>query len=115
MRGTYPVVSSQHSPGSDRPGHALTRTIVTLGGRVQGVGFRYAVLTIAARHAVAGTVRNLREGERLEIDVEGQADAVEAFLQDVLANPPRHGIVAHVDRRSVPPRHAAGFTEERTA
>jgi acylphosphatase len=88
----------------------VTRTIVTLSGRVQTVGFRDAVQRIAARYAVAGTVRNVREGERLEIDVEGDDDDVRAFLDDVLEHPPRYARVEHIDRREAEPLGRQGFT-----
>jgi acylphosphatase len=88
----------------------VTRTIVTLSGRVQTVGFRDAVQRIAARHAVAGTVRNVREGERLEIDVEGDDEAVRAFLGDVLEHPPRYARVEHIDRSDAEPLGRHGFT-----
>jgi acylphosphatase len=88
----------------------VTRTIVTLSGRVQTVGFRDAVQRIAARHAVAGTVRNVRDGERLEIDVEGDDEAVRAFLDDVLEHPPRYARVEHIDRRDAEPLGRRGFT-----
>jgi acylphosphatase len=88
--------------------------VTTLSGRVQGVGFRYTVLRIAARHPVAGTVRNLRGGERLEIDAEGDETAVEAFLRDVLARPPRGARVDRVERRSAEPRGLTRFGEAPT-
>lgn len=87
-----------------------TRTIVTLRGRVQAVGFRDAVQRIAARHSVAGTVRNLRDGERLEIDAEGEGEAVRAFLDDVLAHPPRYARVEQVERRNAEPLGRTGFS-----
>ena len=88
----------------------MTRTIVVVSGIVQGVGFRYTVLQIAARHAVAGTVRNVRAGERVEIDAEGDAGAVAAFEADVLANPPPGARIEHVERTSATPRQLAGFS-----
>jgi acylphosphatase len=93
----------------------VTRTIAILSGRVQGVGFRYTVTRIARRHAVAGTVRNLRAGARVEIDAEGEDGAVEAFLADVLANPPRGARVDAVERRTDEPRGLRTFTETETA
>jgi acylphosphatase len=70
----------------------MKRAIVTLHGRVQGVGFRERVLQIARGHDVAGTVRNLRAGYLLEIDVEGEDGAVDG-----------------VHRRPEEPRGVAGF------
>jgi hydrogenase maturation factor HypF (carbamoyltransferase family) len=90
------------------------RAIVRLRGRVQTVGFRDTVLAIAQRHAVHGHVRNLREGERLEIDVEGTPDEVDAFLADVLAHPPRYARVEDVERVPAPPQGITGFALART-
>jgi hydrogenase maturation protein HypF len=92
----------------------MTRTVFTLSGIVQAVGFRYAVARIAARHDVAGTVRNVRAGERVEIDVQGSADAVEAFMQDVFANPPPGARVTGVERRGDEPRALRTFSEAPT-
>jgi acylphosphatase len=47
-------------------------------GHVQGVGFRYAVRTLAAGYEVTGTVRNLADG-RVELTVEGAKDELDAF------------------------------------
>lgn len=93
----------------------MTRSVVTLSGRVQGVGFRYTVLRIAARYAVAGTVRNLSAGERVEIDAEGEPAAVEAFLQQVIASPPPGARIDRVERRDAEPRQARTFCEAPTA
>ena len=93
----------------------MTRTIVMVSGIVQGVGFRYAVLRIAAFHAVAGTVRNVRAGERVEIDAEGDDDALAAFVADVLANPPPGARIDLVERTAAAPRRLAGFSFAPTA
>lgn len=93
---------------------ARVRAIVRLRGRVQAVGFRETVLTIAQGHPVAGSVRNLHEGERLEIDVEGAPDAVDAFIAEVLAHPPRYARVESVERETATPQDATGFTRGRT-
>lgn len=93
----------------------MTRTIAVLRGRVQNVGFRYTVLHIARRHDVAGTVRNLRDGARVEIDVEGEPAAVDAFLHDVLAHPPSGARVDGVERSAAEPRGVRTFTAAETA
>lgn len=52
-------------------------------GRVQGVGFRYAVTAVAARlSGVTGWVKNLPDG-RVELVAEGEGDALEALLEGV--------------------------------
>jgi len=86
-----------------------TRLLVRLTGRVQGVGFRDRILDIAADHEVHGTVRNVRAGEALEIDVEGEAGDIERFLADVLAHPPTFARVASVERTVLEPSGVRGF------
>ena len=51
-------------------------------GRVQGVGFRYNVRSIARRHAGIGWVKNLPEGT-VELVVEAEAAEMAGFLEDV--------------------------------
>jgi acylphosphatase len=51
-------------------------------GRVQGVGFRYTVKTVATGYEVTGTVRNLEDG-RVEMQAEGEHAELEAFLQAI--------------------------------
>ena len=51
-------------------------------GRVQGVGFRYTVKTVAQGFEVTGTVRNLPDG-RVELISEGQRDELEAFRKAI--------------------------------
>ena len=60
----------------------MRRINVFFSGTVQGVGFRYAVLTAAKRHPVTGWVRNLSDG-RVEIVAESSAEALEFFIKDV--------------------------------
>lgn len=79
---------------------------------MQGVGFRYRVLQLAARFPVAGTVRNLPSGA-VEIDAEGDDRAVADFLEAVIANPPYGACVERVERREGEPRGASGFTVAR--
>ena len=51
-------------------------------GRVQGVGFRYTVRTVAAGFEVAGTIRNLLDG-RVELVAEGLKPELEAFREAI--------------------------------
>jgi len=54
------------------------RMQILYSGRVQGVGFRYAVRTLAAGFEVTGTVRNLADG-RVELTAEGVPAELDAF------------------------------------
>ena len=60
------------------------RWCVLYEGRVQGVGFRYTVSTIAKAFPVRGYVRNLPDG-RVEVIVEGSRSEVEGFLGEIRA------------------------------
>ncbi len=51
-------------------------------GRVQGVGFRYAVKSITPGFEVTGTVRNLNDG-RVELVAEGEREELDAFRQAI--------------------------------
>ena len=51
-------------------------------GRVQGVGFRYAVRTLASGYEVTGTVRNLADG-RVELTAEGTKNELDAFREAI--------------------------------
>ena len=55
---------------------------VLYSGHVQGVGFRYAVRTLAAGFEVTGTVRNLSDG-RVELTAEGQQKELESFRKAI--------------------------------
>ncbi len=57
-----------------------------ISGQVQGVGYRYFAQRSSAKHQIRGYVRNLEDG-RVEVLVEGNAKAVEAFRQDLAAGP----------------------------
>jgi acylphosphatase len=55
-------------------------------GRVQGVGFRYFAREAARVEGLRGTVRNLDDGG-VEIEVEGDAEAVRRFERAVRGGP----------------------------
>jgi acylphosphatase len=66
-------------------------------GRVQGVGFRYSVKSIATGFDVVGSVKNLIDG-RVELHVQGEESEVEEFLEAILDSHLRrhiHRFVAH--------------------
>jgi hydrogenase maturation protein HypF len=89
------------------------RTRARVEGTVQGVGFRPHVFRLASEMALGGFVRNDEHGVLLE--VEGSADAVEAFLARVTAEAPP---LAHVERmlvEGVAATGRTGFAIERSA
>lgn len=51
-------------------------------GRVQGVGFRFTVRSIAKQFAVTGFVRNLPDG-RVHVVAEGEVAEIAEFLRAV--------------------------------
>lgn len=64
------------------------RTVtITVTGRVQGVGFRYALRAEAQRLGTRGWVRNRRDGA-VEAFVAGDPDAVEAVIAWAHDGPP---------------------------
>jgi hydrogenase maturation factor HypF (carbamoyltransferase family) len=85
------------------------RELVVLQGRVQGVGLRERVLQIARGYDVAGTVRNLRAGDAVEIDVEGEQSGIDAFLADLIADLPSFAVLDSIRREPAAPRGATGF------
>jgi hydrogenase maturation protein HypF len=75
-------------------------------GVVQGVGFRPFLFRLAHSHNLAGWVLNGDEG--VEIHLEGDEPAVDAFLRELQAQPPPAARIASLDVRLAEP---AGFTD----
>lgn len=69
----------------------VERRLIAVEGIVQGVGFRPFVHRLANAHGLRGSVHNSTSG--VVIDVEGQRDALEGFLQQLTTSaPPRAAI-----------------------
>lgn len=79
---------------------------VVIRGRVQGVGFRYAMLDAATTLGVTGWVRNRRDGS-VEGLVQGEAPAVEAMLAWARRGPPAARVEAVDAQESVVELRAA--------
>jgi acylphosphatase len=80
-----------------------------ISGRVQGVGFRYFVQSIAIRESLSGWVRNLDDG-RVETAVAGDDDAMDRFELAIRQGPPGARVDAvAVDRTFPMSEHAKGF------
>ncbi len=74
---------------------AHTRIRAHVEGVVQGVGFRPFVHRLAREHTLSGWVRNDERGVLLE--VEGEADAVERFIERLRGEAPPLAAVERVD------------------
>jgi acylphosphatase len=72
-----------------------------IGGKVQGVGYRFFAQRAAARYQVTGYVRNLPDG-RVEAFAEGTLESVEALKND-LATGPAHAHVENIEELNVEP------------
>lgn len=59
-------------------------------GRVQGVGFRYAIKDLSRGFEVCGWVKNLPDGS-VELQVMGESAEVESFIKEIAEESP----VAH--------------------
>ena len=71
----------------------LTSRRFLISGRVQGVGFRYYVQSIAVQESIVGWVRNLDDGS-VETAAAGEAEAMERFERALRQGPP----ASRVDR-----------------
>ena len=67
-------------------------------GRVQGVGFRYSTKELTGGYEVTGLVRNTMDG-RVEMEVQGLEDEVDAFIKGVVGSHLR----AHITRWTTQP------------
>jgi len=86
------------------------RFVIT--GEVQGVGYRFFAQRAAARHQVAGYIKNLDDG-RVEALAEGLTHSVESFKHDLAAGP-AFARVDYLEEISVEPTGSyASFRIER--
>ena len=73
----------------------MINRIITVYGRVQGVGFRYAAVNKARYYGIKGFVRNQRDGS-VYIEAEGKDFNVIEFIKWCYEGP-RRGLVQNVD------------------
>ena len=87
---------------------AARRVIVE--GRVQGVGFRYAVKDLARGFDVCGWVRNLDDGT-VEIQMMGEGHELDSFLREISQE---SSVAHHIQKLTSsiiePMRNVTGFT-----
>jgi acylphosphatase len=82
----------------------MTRRTIRVHGLVQGVFFRASARQEAVRLGLAGFARNQPDGSVL-IEVEGEADALDAFVAWCRHGPPR----ARVEKIEVAVREPRGY------
>lgn len=81
---------------------------MTLSGRVQGVGFRYAVQRQAQTLGLSGWVRNLPDG-RVEGEIEGESAVVERMLAWCRQGPPLAQVAETLVEEIPPTQYPPGF------
>jgi acylphosphatase len=85
-----------------------THAEVHFQGRVQGVGFRYAVSEVAREYEVAGYVQNLADG-RVRVEAEGTQAELDRFIAAIEARMP--GYIRKVEKSfRARTGHFAGFS-----
>lgn len=72
----------------------MERRVVTVCGIVQGVGVRPFVYGLATRFHLRGSVRN--QSGSVRIEVEGEAGALDRFLDELVGRPPPLAQIDHV-------------------
>ena len=86
----------------------MTRLHIDVRGIVQGVGFRPFVHRLVKRHGLVGWVRNSPEGAELEL--EGEAGELSAFLRELEAEAPPLALIEGVEARALHGgEHFTGF------
>jgi acylphosphatase len=65
-----------------------SRIEVIIKGRVQGVGFRFFTEDIANSLGIKGYVRNLYNGNSVEVVAEGEKTKLEKFIKQLKIGPP---------------------------
>jgi len=83
---------------------------IRITGRVQGVGFRYAVLREAKRLGIVGFVRNESDGS-VHIEAEGESGALERFFEWCRRGPSFASVEGVTHETSDAVRGFADFTQ----
>ncbi|NNN04810.1 MAG: acylphosphatase [Elusimicrobia bacterium] len=86
---------------------ALTRRYVRVRGRVQGVGYRWFVRTLAEAMGLTGWVRNREDGS-VEAEVEGEPQALDEFVRRLKDGNPAAGVDA-IEWSKAAPQGGRGF------
>lgn len=85
----------------------LSRTLITIRGCVQGVGFRPFIYRLAHAHHLVGSISNTCTG--VAIDVQGTAEAISRFQQAIVQQKPPRAAIAELIAQPAPLGTAATF------
>ncbi|HEX2458163.1 MAG TPA: acylphosphatase [Vicinamibacterales bacterium] len=80
-----------------------------IGGRVQGVGFRFFTESLAAVEGLHGWVRNLHDG-RVEVRFEGEQDSVDRAESKLRRGPPGARVESFAAEPEAPSERPTGFS-----
>ncbi len=88
-------------------GFPLTSLQISIKGIVQGVGFRPFVYSLAKKYKIDGRVWNTSSS--VEIQVSGQSDSIEKFLDELRKNPPPLARIDQLETFSADAVFSPGF------
>ncbi|MEM3227961.1 MAG: acylphosphatase [Candidatus Micrarchaeaceae archaeon] len=74
--------------------------LLTVHGRVQGVGYRALVAGSAARYGIRGMVMNLDDGS-VEVLAVGEKKSIDAFINEINVDIPGGASVMKIDRKEL--------------
>ena len=84
------------------------RAFIRIHGIVQGVGFRPSVHRLVREHALSGFIKNTSSG--VELELEGEHGALEAFLAELPEKMPRLAMIDGIETQfGLPPAGYQGF------
>lgn len=83
------------------------RLRLTIGGIVQGVGFRPCIYRLANDLALGGWIVNAPHG--VIIELEGDSAALTAFLARLPHEKPAHALITHLEQQHIPPCGETAF------
>ena len=72
---------------------SMERYLIIFKGQVQGVGFRYTASVIAKKYNLSGYAQNLYTSGDVRVEVQGQKENIDSFINEILNNQNRWIIV----------------------
>lgn len=82
---------------------------ILIGGRVQGVGFRYFAFHKANELNISGWVKNTPDG-KVEVEVSGDSENLKRFIDWMKIGPSRAVIKTFSESEIIPTRTFTNFT-----